>query len=406
MLARKKFGTRLSAVNRPSPLSDEMKIESHSASLGTTASASDDSVMPVNRRQPRRSTISCALRTQLAGLPAVSSMSNSICRPKMPPLAFWTLAQSSAPRFCCCPTEPSAPVKASGRPILIGPVSARAPWGRIAGEATVAAPARPTLSIARRDGRNCPDICFLPGTAVRRRPFVVRLLLCGLRGRCLDDPGLEVRRGDDLEHLEIFRAGELAMRDTGDLVDAIALADRPRALPGILERRPSVQDVDHLEGAVVDVPVLHVVLHLLAVVTNEVGDVVTLGPTLDAEIAVLEDFAQAGRPPGIGRDIVAELPVLGVGHDFSRAGHVRILFMPPCLVVESVSGARAASRLIERRQSAPRRHRSSPPSRRYARLARRRGTPRGRRIARACRPADWSGSVPASARHRRTSSAP
>ena len=126
MLARKKFGTRLSAVNRPSPLSDEMKIESHSASLGTTARASDDSVMPVSRRQSRRSTISCALRTQLAGLPAVSSMSNSICRPRMPPLAFWTLAQSSAPRFCCWPTEPSAPVKASGRPILIGPVSARA----------------------------------------------------------------------------------------------------------------------------------------------------------------------------------------------------------------------------------------------------------------------------------------
>ena len=69
-----------------------MKIASHSASFGTTASASDDSVMPVNRRQSRRSTISCALRTQLAGLPAVSSISSSIGRPRMPPLAFWSLA--------------------------------------------------------------------------------------------------------------------------------------------------------------------------------------------------------------------------------------------------------------------------------------------------------------------------
>ena len=51
VLARKKFGTKLSAVRRPSPLSDEMKIEFHSASLGTMASASDESVMPVKRRQ-------------------------------------------------------------------------------------------------------------------------------------------------------------------------------------------------------------------------------------------------------------------------------------------------------------------------------------------------------------------
>ena len=92
MLARKKFGTKLSAVSRPSPLSDEMKIEFHSASFGTTASASDDSVMPVNRRQSWRSTISCALRTQLAGLPAVSSIRSSIGRPRMPPLAFCSLA--------------------------------------------------------------------------------------------------------------------------------------------------------------------------------------------------------------------------------------------------------------------------------------------------------------------------
>jgi hypothetical protein len=91
VLARKKFGTRLSAVSRPSPLSEDMKMAFHSASLGTMASASEDSVMPVNRRQSCLSTISWALRTQVAGLPAVSSTSSSIFLPSHPPLAFCSL---------------------------------------------------------------------------------------------------------------------------------------------------------------------------------------------------------------------------------------------------------------------------------------------------------------------------
>src|SRR5688572_15950328 len=47
-------------------------------------------------------------------------------------------------------------------PILIGPFCASAVRRRMAGEAAVAAPASPTLSKARRDGRNCPDMCFPP----------------------------------------------------------------------------------------------------------------------------------------------------------------------------------------------------------------------------------------------------
>src|SRR5689334_15755884 len=124
-------------------------------------------------------------------------------------------------------------------PILIGPVCAWALRRRTAGEARVAAPARPTLSMARRDGRNIPDICFPP--MARRfatcRPFLVLparpcdqaetlFRSLGLRGRCLHDPGLEVRGRHDLEHLEILGASDLAMRDAGNLVDAIALADR------------------------------------------------------------------------------------------------------------------------------------------------------------------------------------
>src|ERR1700693_2503719 len=114
-----------------------------------------------------------------------------------------------------------------------------------------------------------------------------------MRRRRLDDPGLEVRRRHDLEHLEILGAADLAMRDARDLVDAIALADRLHAMARILERGPSVQDVEHLERAVVDVPLLDLVLGLVAVVTNEVSDIVALGALLDAEVAILEDLAQA-----------------------------------------------------------------------------------------------------------------
>src|SRR5450631_873672 len=110
-----------------------------------------------------------------------------------------------------------------------------------------------------------------------------------MRRRRLDDPGLEVRRRHDLEHFEILGARNLAMRDARDLIDAIALADRPSAVAGILERGPSVQDVDHLERAVMDVPLLDLVLGLVAVVTNEVSDIVAVGALLDAKVAILED---------------------------------------------------------------------------------------------------------------------
>ncbi len=63
------------------------------------------------------------------------------------------------------------------------------------------------------------------------------------------------------------------------------------------------------------VPLLHLVLGLLAVVADEVGDVVALGAGLDAEIAILEDLAQTGCPLGLAREVVHEAP-LPVGHRF------------------------------------------------------------------------------------------
>src|SRR5260370_28873089 len=120
-------------------------------------------------------------------------------------------------------------------------------------------------------------MCFpLPGIAVCRLPIVLfhplkpavssQALLRGhgLRLRRLDDPGLEVRRRHDLEHLEILVAGNLAMRDARDLIDAIALADRLLAVARVLERGPSIHVEDHLERALMAVPLLHFVFGLVA----------------------------------------------------------------------------------------------------------------------------------------------
>src|SRR5262245_15872749 len=88
---------------------------------------------------------------------------------------------------------------------------------------------------------------FLPNTGPRARPHVTshqRAGACGLFGglrfglRCLDDAGSKIRRGDDLQHLEVVRAGDLAMLDAGCLQDAIARADRALALALVLEGRP------------------------------------------------------------------------------------------------------------------------------------------------------------------------
>src|SRR6185295_9481179 len=90
---------------------------------------------------------------------------------------------------------------------------------------------------------------------------------------------------------------------------------------------------------------LHVVFHLLTVVANEVSDVVALGAALDAEVAVLEDFPQSRRPLGGGRDIVAELPVLGVGHDFLPCRSRATIFIPRRRAVEGARRGRPAWRL-------------------------------------------------------------
>ena len=98
------------------------------------------------------------------------------------------------------------------------------------------------------------------------------------------------------------------MRDARDLIDAVALADRPLPVALVLEGRPTVHHVDELERAVVHVPLLHLVLHLLAVVADQMGDEIAVRAILDAEVAVLEDFSQARRPRGILGEVVHEAP--------------------------------------------------------------------------------------------------
>jgi hypothetical protein len=65
-----------------------------------------------------------------------------------------------------------------------------------------------------------------------------------------------------------------------------------------------------LEVTLVDVPLLHLVLRLLAVVTNKMRNVVTARPFLGSQIAVLEDITQTRCPVGILSFVVNELPIV------------------------------------------------------------------------------------------------
>src|SRR5688572_17921716 len=162
VLARKKFGTNFSAVSSPAPLMLDRKNAFHSTSLAETASASDDAMIPVKRFTLWRSTISCALRTQLAGLPCVSSKRNSTLRPRMPPrssTSFWT---SLHVRTTCAPSAAHVPVIAVGTPMRMGPLPCAHARLRKAGAPTTAAAAAPVA-------RKC-----------RLLPAVIAVLLCWL----------------------------------------------------------------------------------------------------------------------------------------------------------------------------------------------------------------------------------
>src|SRR5207248_144063 len=82
--------------------------------------APDDSATPVRNFTPSFSTSFCALRTAVAGSPAVSSKMNSTGRPRIP-LALTSLANRSAARLAWMPYWALLPDSAAGIPILIGP---------------------------------------------------------------------------------------------------------------------------------------------------------------------------------------------------------------------------------------------------------------------------------------------
>ena len=74
-------------------------------------------------------------------------------------------------------------------------------------------------------------------------------------------------------------------------------------------------------------PFLHLVLHLLAVVTDKMRHEVALGAVLDAEIAILEDLAQARRPLRLAGEIVHEVPFL-LGHRFLLLARLQYIVTP------------------------------------------------------------------------------
>src|SRR5262249_57324505 len=132
-----------------------------------------------------------------------------------------------------------------------------------------------------------------------------------------------------------------AVLDAGGLQDRVTLADGVATWALVLEGGPAIHDEHELERAVMHMPLLHFVLHLPAVVADEVSDEIALGPVLDAEIAVFEDLAQRGRPVGITGEIVHEIPCL-CGHRFLH--EVRAQYMVTPRSTERICpGAMAAS---------------------------------------------------------------
>src|SRR5713101_2631163 len=168
VLARKKFGTYFSAVSSPAPLMLETNSVFHSASLAATASASDDTRMPVRMLTLWRSTISWALRTQLAGLPCVSSKMNSTGRPSTPPRSLTSSATSLHVRTTWWPSAAHVPVTAVGTPILMGPPACAQAWRRSPGPPAAASATAPPVRKLRLETLSLIALLLSP----RRGPHV------------------------------------------------------------------------------------------------------------------------------------------------------------------------------------------------------------------------------------------
>src|SRR5437763_17124114 len=103
--------------------------------------------------------------------------------------------------------------------------------------------------------------------------------------------GFEIRRRDDLDHLEVLRMLELAVADARRLVEAAPRLHHHAPDAFVFEEYPALQHVDELHGAIVVVPLA--VRRLARPRANNVRHHASLRRTLDAEVAVLEVAAQA-----------------------------------------------------------------------------------------------------------------
>ncbi len=103
------------------------------------------------------------------------------------------------------------------------------------------------------------------------------------------------------------------MLDTGPLVDEITFFDAVDAFAFVLEFGPAVDDQNDLKATEMSVPLLDLVRIFASVGADHMRHIVTVGGLFDAEITVIEDIPETGRPGRIGSSAVAEFPIFRHG---------------------------------------------------------------------------------------------
>lgn len=125
----------------------------------------------------------------------------------------------------------------------------------------------------------------------------------------VEGDGIEVGGRHDLESFEVLRALDFTVPEPGHLVDAIALAQRANPDPVVLEGGPAARYINHLEFTFMIAPGVDLVLILAFYRPADLRDLVAAGARRDAEIAVLENFAQSRGPARLCRALVYEFAV-------------------------------------------------------------------------------------------------
>lgn len=102
------------------------------------------------------------------------------------------------------------------------------------------------------------------------------------------------------------------MLDHGLLQNHISSFQAPDAFSLKLKFTPAFQHIHHLKIALVNVPLLHIILNLLAARPDHMRHKITFRARLNANIAILKYLAQTRRPFRVCRYAVYKVPVIGV----------------------------------------------------------------------------------------------